>query len=761
MTRKTAITVTGMTCTMCARAIESSLKRVPGVMTAMVNFTSGQAMVEFDASRVSSSALEKAIIDAGYGVASTEPEILDPTRKEVASLRRKFIVAIALAVPLTYIAMGSHLGLPIPHLSARSMALLQLLLTTPIVIAGYQFYTRGLFALARTKTPTMDTLVALGTGTAYIYSVVASVGIWSGSAQFSVHNLYFETSGLLIAFILLGKMLESSARGKTSEAVRALLNLAPKKALVIREGKETEIPVEQVVPGDVIVVKPGSSIPVDGVVIDGASTVDESMVTGESMPVTKRAQDAVIGATINISGSFRMRATKVGSETFLAQIVKLVREAQTSKAPVQKLADKISAYFVPAVLAIAVAAFSIWLASGKELSFSLTVLISVLMIACPCALGLATPTAIMVGTGIGARGGILIKSADALQALGSATTIVFDKTGTLTEGKPSVTDIIPAPGKTEKELVRLAAIAEKRSEHPLARTILEKAKSQLLDVPEPSDFAAIEGKGVRVVSDGVTILAGSVRLLEENAVEIPAQLKDDISRLQNEGKTLICIASDSRFAGMIAVTDSAKPGSSLAVASLKKLNVQIVLITGDNARTAEALAKSVGIQRVLSQVLPAEKVEEIARLEREGERVAMVGDGINDAPALARARVGIAIGSGTDIAIESADVVLVGGDPQSVAEAVRLSRYTMRKVKQNLFWAFIYNSIGIPIAAGVIYPLTGILLDPVIAGAAMAFSSVSVVTNSLLMRRYRPLARHDAEFQSRGVYPRGKFLPHR
>jgi Cu+-exporting ATPase len=710
-------------------------------MTAAVDFTSGQATVEFDPSRVSNSALERAIIDVGYGVASAEPEILDPIRKEVAALRRKFFIAIALAAPLVYIAMGSHLGLPIPHLSASAMALIQLFLATPIVIAGRQFYTRGIFALARTKTPTMDTLVALGTGTAYIYSVVASVGIWSGSAQFSVHNLYFETSGLLIAFILLGKMLESSARGKTSEAVRKLLNLQPKKAFVIREGKETEIPVEQVVPGDVIVVKPGSGIPVDGIVIDGASTVDESMVTGESMPVAKRAQDAVIGATINISGSFRMRATKVGSETFLAQIVKLVKEAQTSKAPVQKLADTISAYFVPAVLAVAVAAFVIWLASGKELSFSLTVLISVLMIACPCALGLATPTAIMVGTGIGARGGILIKSADALQALGSATTIIFDKTGTLTEGKPSVTDIIPAPGKTEKELVRLAAIAEKRSEHPLARTILDKAKSKLLDVPDPSDFTAIEGKGVRAIFKGVTILAGTMRLLEENAVEIPAQLKDDISRLQNEGKTLICIASASRFAGIIAVADSAKPGSSSAVASLKKLNVEVVLITGDNARTAEALAKSVGIQRVLSQVLPAEKVDEIDRMEQEGERVAMVGDGINDAPALARARVGIAIGSGTDIAIESADVVLVGGDPQSVAEAVRLSRYTMRKVKQNLFWAFIYNSVGIPVAAGVLYPFVGLLLRPEIAGAAMAFSSVSVVTNSLLMRRYKPLLR--------------------
>jgi Cu+-exporting ATPase len=731
---------------MCARAIESSLKRVPGVVSVVVDFTSGQAAVEFDPSRTNRSALENAVVDAGYSIAPELPELSDLDKQETEALRRKFIVAIALAVPLAYFAMGSHLGLPAPRLGASAMALLQLLLATPIIIAGRQFYTRGILTVAKTKTPTMDTLVALGTGTAYIYSVVASVGIWSGSAQFTVHNLYFETSGLLIAFILLGKMLESIARGKTGEAIRKLLDLAPKKALVIREGKETEVPVEQVVPGDVIVVKPGSSIPVDGIVIDGASTVDESMVTGESMPVAKRAQDAVIGATINISGSFRMRATKVGSETFLAQIVKLVREAQTSKAPVQKLADTISAYFVPTVLAVAVAAFSIWLASGKELSFSLTVLISVLMIACPCALGLATPTAIMVGTGIGARGGILIKSADALQALGSATTIVFDKTGTLTEGRPSVTDILPSDGKTEKELIRLTAIAERRSEHPLAHTILAEAKSQLLDVPDPSDFAAIEGKGIRAVHNGVTILAGSMRLLEENNVKVPAELSARILHLQSEGKTLIFVAQDSRFAGIIAVADSAKPGSALAAASLKELGLEVVLISGDNRRAAEALGKSVGIQRVLSQVLPAQKAEEVARMEREGERVAMVGDGINDAPALARARVGIAIGSGTDIAIESADVVLVSGDPRAVAEAVRLSRYTMRKVKQNLFWAFIYNSVGIPVAAGVLYPFTGLLLRPEIAGAAMAFSSVSVVTNSLLMRRYRPLAPHKAEF---------------
>jgi len=739
--QKVIIPVVGMTCTMCARAIESSLKRVPGVASAVVDFTSSQAAVEFDSSLASRSALEKAIVDAGYSVALERPELPDLSRQETKALRRRFIIAIALAVPLAYIAMGSHLNLPVPHLSASAMALIQLLLTTPIVIAGYQFYTRGILAVVKTKTPTMDTLVALGTGAAYIYSVIISVQIWAGNARFSAHNLYFETSGLLIAFILLGKMLESITRGKMGDAVRALLNLAPKKALVIREGKEIEVPVQQVVPGDVIVVKPGERIPVDGIVIDGASTVDESMVTGESMPVAKRPQDTVIGATINKSGSFRMRATKVGSETFLAQVVKLVREAQTSKAPVQKLADTISAYFVPSVVAIAVAAFAIWFYSGKELSFALTVLISVLMIACPCALGLATPTAIVVATGIGAKLGILIKNADALQALASVTTVVFDKTGTLTEGKPSVTEILPAGDTTENELLRLAATAEKRSEHPLAHTILDAAKSRLIDVPEVSDFAAIEGKGVRALQNEAVILAGSMRLLEENDVKIPAELSGHISRLQSEGKTLILVARDLRFAGLIAVADSAKPGSAPAVANLKELGLEVSLITGDNRRTAEALANSVGIERSLSQVLPSQKADEIARMEREGQRVAMVGDGINDAPALARARVGLALGSGTDIAIESASVVLVGSDPQSVAEAVRLSRYTMRKVKQNLFWAFIYNSVGIPIAAGVIYPFTGVLLDPVIAGAAMAFSSVSVVTNSLLMRRYRPLAR--------------------
>ncbi|MFH1422640.1 MAG: heavy metal translocating P-type ATPase [Planctomycetota bacterium] len=741
-TEKISIRIAGMSCTMCARGIEASLKKTQGILSSAVDFASERSFIEYEPALITLKEIKKVISNTGYKV--LEEDKLDSAQqtqnKEITALRLKFIVAAIFSVPLLYFAMGAHIGLPIPDIGEKALTLLQFLFTTPIVIAGCQFYTRGIVSLAHTKTATMDTLVALGTGTAYIYSLIISINIWlSAHSHFSSHNLYYETAGLLIAFILLGKMLEALAKGKTSEAVRALLNLQPKKALIIREGNEVEIPVEQVIPGDLIIVKPGSSVPVDGIVVDGSSTVDESMVTGESMPVTKHLNDKVIGATINKTGSFKMQALKVGSETFLSQIIKLVQETQSSKAPVQKLADKISAYFVPSVLSTAVIAFILWMLMGKELSFSITVLISVLMIACPCALGLATPTAIMVGTGIGAKLGILIKNAEALQALSNVDTIVFDKTGTLTEGAPSVTDIIPAKNITEAKLLRFAAITEKKSEHPIARSIMENAKKEIDDIPEPSGFSAIEGKGVKAVYQGESLLSGSALFLTENSVVFPEYMHNTINTLENEGKTVVCVAKNSNLIGVIAVSDSPKANSKIAIAELKSLGINCIMITGDNAHTAETIAKLLSIDLVLSQVLPSQKAEEIAKLESESATVAMVGDGINDAPALARAQVGIAIGSGTDVAIESADVVLVNSDPRSVAEAVRLSRYTMRKVRQNLLWAFLYNSVGIPVAAGVLYPFTGLLLNPIIAGAAMAFSSVSVITNSLLMRRYKSL----------------------
>ena len=602
--------------------------------------------------------------------------------------------------------------------------------------AGSMFYSKGLFALIRTKAATMDTLVAIGTGTAYLYSVIISIFIWGGDTSYGMDNLYYEVAALLIAFILLGKYLEAIAKGKTSEAIRKLMGMQAKTAIVLRGTKEVEVPIEQVQVNDILIVKPGQKIPVDGLVLTGYSAVDESMITGESIPVEKKIGDKIVGATINKTGTFTFRATKVGAETALAQIIKLVEEAQGSKAPIQKLADTVSAYFVPAVVVIALLAFSIWIMVGAEFSFALTTFVAVLIIACPCAMGLATPTAIMVGTGKGAEQGILIKSAEALQNAEKIDVVIFDKTGTITKGKPEVTNILPQKGFTEKAVLQYAAIAEKRSEHPLGEAIVKKAKEEKLSLPDPVKFKALMGRGLEASYNQKTILLGNRKLMTEKKIRC-ASLEKELQRLENEGKTAMILAINNKIAGIIAVADTMKEHSAEAVQRLQRLGKDVIMITGDNERTAQAIARQVGIKHVMAEVLPEQKAEKVKEPQRRKKRVAAVGDGINDAPMLAQADIGIAIGSGTDVAIESADIVLIKEDLRDVVNAMELSKYTMHKIRQNLFWAFAYNSAGIPLAAGILYPFTGWLLSPIIAGAAMAFSSVSVLSNSLLMKKWR------------------------
>ncbi len=729
--RVTELGVSGLGSAADARRVEAALLALTGVEAATVNLGAERARVTYDPGAARVSRMVAAIQALGFSaqLAPSRDAEAEARRDEVRGLRLRLLVSWGFAVPLVVLAMGHMVGLPVPPLSPRAMGLAQLALTTPIVLACWHFYANGARALAH-GSPNMDSLVAIGTGTAYLYSVYQT--FWGFG------HLYFETAGMLLAFILLGKTLEAVAKGKTSEAIKKLVGLAPKTARVLRDGQEAEVPVEEVEVGDRVRVRPGEKIPVDGRVVEGRSAVDEAMITGESLPVAKAPGDVVIGATVNKTGSFLFEATRVGSETALAQIIQLVEAAQGSKAPIQDLADRVSAVFVPAVVAIALLAFSAWMTpAGAELGPALSAFIAVLIIACPCALGLATPTAVMVGTGKGAELGILIKGAAALQTAGRVQTVVFDKTGTLTRGEPRLTDAVARGEFGADELVRLAAGAEVGSEHPLGEAVVAAARDRGHPVAPAEAFEATPGKGVAARVDGRAVLVGTHRFLAERGVD-PASLVAEKERLESEGKTALCVAVDGRAAGLLAVADTLKEHSAEAVRALGRLGVQVILLTGDNRRTAEAIARQVGIDRVLAEVLPADKAREVARLQAEGRVVAMVGDGINDAPALTQADVGIAIGTGTDVAIESADVVLVRDDLRQVVRAMALSRYTMRKIRQNLFWAFAYNAVGIPVAAGVLYPFTGWLLNPMIAGAAMAFSSVSVVTNSLSMRRYRP-----------------------
>ena len=732
---KVAIGITGMHCASCVLKIEDSIRKVNGVHDVKVNFALGRAYVNFNPQQVSRVDLDNAIVKAGYQPIKEDIE-REAREREIGILKRKFFLSLFLAIPLLYVSMGLMVGLPVPEFIKKNIALIQFLLTTPIIIAGYQFYTKGFGAVIKTRTANMDTLVALGTGAAYLYSLFVSIAIWFGNSNYGARNLYYEVAGVLIAFILLGRYLESIAKGKTSEAIKKLLGLQAKTATVLRDGKEVELPVEEVLVGDIVVVKPGQKIPVDGIVLEGYSSVDESMITGESIPVEKSKGDEVIGATINKTGSFKFEATKVGRDTALAQIIKLVEDAQGSKAPIQELADRISAHFVPIVFVIGIGAFLLWLLTGQSFIFALTIFIAVLIIACPCALGLATPTAVMVGTGIGAQNGILIKSAQSLQLAHKIDTVVFDKTGTLTKGEPELTDVFALNDKSENEVLKLAAIVEKRSEHPLGEAIVKGAKDRGIDIPEGEEFSSITGKGVKAGYLGQEILLGNRKLMEDKGINVK-DIEKNLQDLEEQGKTTMIVAINNKIAGLVAAADTLKEYSRKAVQELQRMGKEVVMITGDNYRTGNAIAGELGMSKVLAEVLPQDKANEIKKLQEKGRKVAMVGDGINDAPALTQADIGIAIGSGTDVAIESGDIVLIKEDLRDVVISMDLSRYAMKKIKQNLFWAFFYNSVGIPIAAGVLYPFIGFLLNPMIAGAAMAFSSVSVVSNSLLMRRYK------------------------
>jgi Cu+-exporting ATPase len=614
-------------------------------------------------------------------------------------------------------------------------AIAQLVLVIPIIAAGYRFYTVGVKALVR-RSPNMDSLIAVGTSAAVVYSLYSTYRIAAGGHH-AVEGLYFETAGVVIALILLGKTLETVSKGKTSEAIKKLMGLAPKTAVLVQDGKEIEVPVDEVVPGDIILVRPGDKIPVDGEVVEGNTSIDESMLTGESMPVDKLPGDRVYAASVNKNGTIKFRATQVGKHTALAQIIRLVERAQESKAPIARLADTVSGYFVSVVVVIAILSAAAWLIGGRPLSFALTIFVSVLVIACPCALGLATPTAIIVGTGKGAEYGILIKSGEALEIAHKIDTIVLDKTGTITEGRPEVTDIIPSPGVGAARLLQIAASCEKGSEHPLGEAIVRRAEHENLELLNAEEFTASPGHGIFAKINGMHALIGNRGLMQDKNIDI-SELEHEAARLAAEGKTPVFVASDNKLSGIIAVADVVKANSAQAISRLSSMGIEVVMITGDNRKTAEVIAKRVGIDRVLAEVLPQHKADEVKKLQSGGKTVAMVGDGINDAPALAQADIGIAIGSGTDVAIESADIVLMRSDLLDVPAAIQLSKRTMRCIKQNLIWAFAYNTAGIPIAAGLLHLFGGPLLDPVFAAAAMSLSSVSVVTNALRLKRFKP-----------------------
>lgn len=743
--REVIIPVMGMSCASCARSVERAVSKLPGIFEASVNYATEKAKVVYDPGKTRLSEIKHAIEKAGYKPLEADTGEKTDREKDIREKERKslwirFLISAVFTIPLFYIAMGHMIHLPVPAFIDPDayplrFGLIQLILVIPVMAAGYKFYTIGYSRLVKLE-PNMDSLIAIGTSTSFLYGLYSISQIIKGKTEYA-HELYFESVGVIITLILLGKYLESVTKGKTSEAIKKLMGLTPKTATVLIDGKEMVIPVEEVEVGDILVVKPGERIPVDGEVTEGSTSVDESMLTGESIPVEKFKGSKVIGASINKNGTIKFVAERVGKDTTLANIIKLVEDAQGSKAPIAKTADIIAGYFVPVVIAIAVISALAWLISGESVTFALTILVSVLVIACPCALGLATPTAVMVGTGKGAEYGVLIKSGEALETAHRINMIVFDKTGTITEGKPVVTDIIPAGGISDEELLKISASAEKGSEHPLGEAIVNSALERNLSLFPAEKFEAIPGQGIEVVVNGKKVLIGNRKLMEDRKIELT--LGNEAERLAMEGKTPMLVSVDGREAGIIAVADVIKPGSKKAIETLHRMGVKVAMLTGDNKRTASAIAGQVGIDRVLAEVLPQDKANEVQKLQQEGYKVAMVGDGINDAPALAQADIGIAIGSGTDVAMESADIVLMKSDLMDVPTAILLSKKTIRNIKQNLFWAFAYNSAGIPVAAGVLHLFGGPLLNPMIAAAAMAFSSVSVLTNALRLKRFRPI----------------------
>jgi Cu+-exporting ATPase len=735
--------IDGMTCASCSQTIEKVINKLDGVQSASVNLATEKMVVDFNPSELSSNDIMEAVKNSGYSAKeslSQEAQAdLDKEKKEkhIKKMWSRFWQSAVLTVPLLYIAMGEMVGLPIPEMIhpmvyPERFALLQLALTIPVLIIGRPFFIVGFRALFKGH-PNMDSLVALGTSAAALYSLYGTIMVLLGDHHFAM-NLYYESAAVILTLITLGKYFEAVSKGKTSEAIKKLMGLAPKTAIVIRDGVETEISVDDVVLGDVIVVKPGDKIPVDGVIVSGTSAVDESMLTGESIPIEKKAGDKVIGASINKNGSFQFEATKVGKDTTLSQIIKLVEDAQGSKAPIAQLADKVSGVFVPIVIVLAILSGVAWYFLGQESwIFALTITISVLVIACPCALGLATPTAIMVGTGKGAENGVLIKSGDALETTHKIETIVFDKTGTITEGKPVVTDILVTGSLSKDDFLLLAASAEKGSEHPLGEAIVLAAEEKGMTFKEIDNFVAIPGHGIEVEIEKETFILGNKKLMVERQIDL-LDFEEESNRLAKEGKTPMYIANSHELLGIIAVADTIKESSVRAIEKLHRMGLEVAMLTGDNKRTAEAIAKQVGIDRVLSEV----KANEVKKLQQEGKKVAMVGDGINDAPALAQADIGIAIGSGTDVAMESADIVLMRSDLMDVPTAIELSHATIKNIKENLFWAFLYNTLGIPVAMGLLYLFGGPLLNPMIAGAAMSFSSVSVLLNALRLKRFKP-----------------------
>jgi len=744
--REVSIPVGGMTCTACSAAIERSLKKLPGIQIAAVNFATEKASVTYDPSLVRLSEIKGAIKKAGYEPLAMEAvsaakidEHKAAKAREIRSMWTKFIVSAAFSIPLLYIAMGHMLGWPLPTALhpmdyPLRFALIQIALVIPAIIAGRRFYVVGTRSLLH-GAPNMDSLIAMGTSAAILYSLFSVYRIAQGDFG-AVEELYFETAGIIITLILLGKTLEAVSKGRTSDSIKKLMGLKPKTATVLQDGKEIELPIDEVEPGDILLVRPGERVPVDGSVLSGASAVDESMLTGESIPVDKGPGSAVTGGTINKNGALTFRAERVGADTALSRIIKLVEDAQGSKAPIARLADVISGIFVPVVFGIAILSAGAWLIAGHSAVFALTIFVAVLTIACPCALGLATPTAIMVGTGKGAELGVLIKSGEALETAGKIQIVVFDKTGTITEGKPELTDILPVDGVAEERLLALAASAEKASEHPLGEAIVRVAEKRGLSLPVTESFAALPGRGIEAKIEGKPFILGNTRLMTERGVALD-KFGDTAGALASAGKTPMFAAFNGVLMGLIAVADIVKPQSAAAIARLHAMGIETAMITGDSRPTAEAIAREVGIDRILAEVLPGDKAEEVKKLQAGGKKVAMVGDGINDAPALAQADVGIAIGTGTDVAMESADIVLMHSNLMDVPTAISLSKGVMRNIRQNLFWAFGYNVLGIPVAAGLLYAFGGPLLSPIIAAAAMSMSSVSVLTNALRLRRFR------------------------
>jgi Cu+-exporting ATPase len=745
---KVTLPVEGMSCASCVKKVENALNGVEGVVRASVNFATERATVQYVPGTTSVEDFRQAVKEAGYEILDTgtveKEDIVDREKaaREAAyrKLKRKLLTGLALIIPVFILAYWKALGLGhLYDLNRQVDFYLQLVFQTPIQFwVGWQFYV-GAWKSAKHGSADMNTLIAVGTSAAYFYSVLAMFFPYLFSAQGLAAEVYFDTAGAIVILILLGRLLEARAKGQTSEAIKKLIGLQAKTARVLREGRETDIPAEDVRIGDLVVVRPGEKVPVDGIVKEGHSSVDESMVTGESIPVEKRAGDEIIGATINKTGTFKFEASKVGKDTMLAQIIKMVEEAQGSKPPIARLADIIAGYFVPAVIGIAIITFIIWYFFGPApaLTYSLLNFVAVLIIACPCALGLATPTSIMVGTGKGAESGVLIRGGESLETVHKIDTVVMDKTGTLTKGQPSVTDIVETNGYKEAQILRYAASAEKGSEHPLGEAIVNRAMEENMSLVDPEDFNAIAGHGIEAALEGKSLLLGNEKLMKDRGISLD-ELQKKAEELSNQGKTPMYVAIDQNPAGIIAVADTLKENSKESVEALHKMHIQVVMITGDNRRTAEAIAGELGVDRVLSEVLPDGKADEIKKLQAEGKKVAMVGDGINDAPALAQADVGIAIGTGTDVAMESADITLISGDLKGLLTAVALSKATIRNIKENLFWAFAYNTILIPVAAGVLFPFFGILLNPIFAAGAMGLSSVTVVSNALRLRRFRP-----------------------